>query len=74
MTAGRHGEGIEQEIKAKIHFDKNVFVVYFSIPIGNETFLTRLKDACKLTPNSEITVKIIDDEGKNRFEISIFSR
>lgn len=62
---GRHAEGIEQELKAKIHFDRNVFVVYFSVPIGVDGFLARLKDACKLGTDANITVKVIDDEGEH---------
>ncbi|CAD5212725.1 unnamed protein product [Bursaphelenchus okinawaensis] len=63
MTAGRCIEGIETEVKGKIHFEKNVYVVYFSVPISFDGFFTRLKDVCKLAAGNTITVKIIDDEG-----------
>lgn len=63
MGAGRRSQGIEQELKAKIRFNSNVFVVYFSIPISFETFCTRTLEACQLSTDTKVTIKVIDDEG-----------
>jgi hypothetical protein len=63
MGAGRRSQGIEQELKAKIRFDTNVFVVYFSVPISFEAFYARSLDACQLSAATKVTIKVIDDEG-----------
>lgn len=64
MGAGRRSQGIEQELKAKIRYGSNVFVVYFSVPISYDTFCTRSLEACQLSADTKVTIKVIDDEGK----------
>lgn len=63
MVAGRRSQGIEQELKAKIRFNTNIFVVYFSVPISFEAFVARSLDACQLSSDIKVTIKVIDDEG-----------
>lgn len=63
MGAGRKSQGIEQELKAKIRFDNVAYVIHFSIPIAFDVFCAHTLNACQLSSDTKVTIKIIDDEG-----------